>query len=369
MLSVNQIINNLINEFNKVGDVLFMVSPNEQQFYDNNVLDLDGNHYIGGVITEVPMPRVENFYQTRQREFNIQIKGVQSLLDDVNDIVNQSLLFKLDNVTYVLSNLIVDDVITQNDGKKGKVKVFYGTLRLGVQIPSVVVNNQVKYKIDGVEVDVIGGDDIFDKALISSVEFGNNLSDINTGQEQSFTFTVGSNAKVDEIFVSVLNRTYNKTFTFEIDYVVASITAELVLRRGLIRRATNTQPLQFTAVFSRALPRQQIKINGVDMVAISFNPQQTIVPIPVTRNGRTKQRAVQTSNTYNFYLENNQSALIGEMIDEFREHTNKKFTLEFMLNDKLVVEDCIITNMLFSSSENTTPVINVTLGEGVFNDN
>lgn len=362
---LNDIRDNLIEQFNKEGNILFRISPYMQQFYDNDILDIDGMHYVAGVITEVEMPRIENFYQTKNREFEILVKGVQSDLAEVQRIVSASSQFKVGSDTYYLGDLIVNDIKNQ-ENKDSRIKVFYGTLRLGVQSPKYVTGNDVTYKIDDVDVQVVQGVDVFDKALISTVEFGDNYSDINTGQEQSFNFVVGNNQKVDEIFLNIINNTFNKSFVFEIDYKVAVMTVELVLRRGTVMRYSDNRPLMFTAVFTRALERQTIKINNQPIVAINFNPQLSIIPLVTNQGGKTKQRAVNTSNTYGFYLENDKSPLITEMIKEFKNHTNKKFTLEFSINGINFQEECIITNLVFTSSENTNAVLNVTMGEGVF---
>ena len=47
---LNDIRDNLIEQFNKEGNILFRISPYMQQFYDNDILDIDGMHYVAGVL-------------------------------------------------------------------------------------------------------------------------------------------------------------------------------------------------------------------------------------------------------------------------------------------------------------------------------
>lgn len=360
MLSI--IINDLLNKFNSEGDLLFLTTAYEQQFYGNDILDADDKNYIATLINELPMPRIENYYTTRRREFILQLKGHLSMADSVKEIIDLSETFKVGNNTYYLSNFIVDDVKQEPLGND-KVKVFYGVVRVGVAVPTFVVGNDVKIKIDNISVNVIRGAETFDKALISNVEFGENTSDINTGSEHIFTFTLDSNSKTNEIFTDIRNKTYNKIYEFEFNFVVMTNTVSLVLRRGVINWGADDSVITFSGVFERALDRTDILINDTPVKAIGFTPQLTVEPLVRVNSGITRVMAGNISRNYSFFLENDNSLIVNQLIDEFALHTNKIFTIKYYVNGKKLEAQTILINMIIPTSENPNAVINITLAE------
>lgn len=365
MLSIEKITQVLANQLNSKGDLLFQLTRFQQQDYmDLSIVDADGQRFIAGVLSELPMPILTDFYQTRVRQFEIYLKGAEEDLNEVERIVNESLQFEYEDVKYNLAN-IVSGLSLENDGFD-KIQVFKSTLRLTVNVPMFVTGNDIKTKIDGIDVGLVNVAGIFDKALISTKPFGDNMSAINTGLEMTMKFALGSNDKVNEIFGYVLDQKYNKTFTFEFDFIVSVFTVELVLRSGSIYTAANNNALTFDATFTKALARTEVTINNHKVSVVGFTAQMNIVPSPRNTTLESKIRAETFSKLFSFYLENDGSSLIDDLIDEFNEHNNKKFAIKFKVNNKEIEEDCIVQNITFTSSENPFAVINVTMGVGSF---
>lgn len=369
MLSINDVAIDLVEKFNQEGNVYFRIIPYQQQYYDTNVLDFDEEQYVAGVIYELPMPRIENFYQTRIREFELNIKFPKDIEQQVMDVVSKSLRFKTNDLTYNLSNLIINNTELYDNDDGTKTPVLNGVIRIGVDVPVFITGQDLEYKIDGVKVDVIGGNDIYDKALLSSVEFGDNHSDVNTGAELSFSFALGGNNKINEIFESIVNRSYNKSFNFEIDYKVLKLTTDLVLRNGRINRVYNNQPLTFTAVFERALERSLIKINGHNIEALGFTTQEMVTPIPKNTEGSIKYNIGASSNVYTLVLSNDKSVILQDLLLEAKNRDGKKFTLDYNINGIDYSIDCKLFNLISTNSENPNAVFNITLMEGDFDDN
>lgn len=362
MLSIDNIIIELKEQFNQKGNINFHFLKYQQQYYDAGLKDKDGIDYVVGIIYEQPMPIITNYYQTRVRNFDIGVRFNMSIHDEVMRMVNEVKQFKVDEITYTLGELIVDNVELVDDGET-KTQVANGSLRLIVDVPIFITGADVGYKIDGVDVEVIGGNDIFDKALLATVDFGNNYSDINTGSELTFTFAVGGNNKVNEIFTHVMNNSFNKTFTFEIDYIVAKMTADLVLRSGNIVRTNNTQALMFTATFERALERFPIKINGHRIQAIGFTSQMVNELLVRKVEPFNKAKMGVGTNTYSFFLSNDKSEIVNDIIIESRDKLGTKFVVEYDINGIEFSKTCELFNLIVSSSENTNAVLNITLME------
>lgn len=367
MLSVNEVIGNLMNELNDKGDIFFNLQRYGEQFYDNIIRDRDGKPYVAGVVYELEMPRIETFYTTRRKEYTISVKLKTEILDEVKAIINQVEQFKVDDNTYYLSNLIIDDEKVEREGNL-TTKVVFGTLRLGVAIPTFITGKDVIIKVDGVKVNVVASNQIFDKALLSTVKYGDNTSDINTGAEYTFSFIVDTNQKVNDILGNILDNKFNKIFNFEINYITHTANMDLVLRRGIVSFDNNDNPLGFQATFERALPRKEIKINGHKVQAISFLPQLSIEPL-VKNNSVATIRMQSVSRNYSFYLVNDKSDLIDDIINEFKDYKSKKWVLEYEINDIPLTANCLLTNLAFVNEENPDTVLQVSFGEGLFYDN
>lgn len=363
MFTLNNIIESVINKLNENGNILFNISPYRQQFYDNDILDLDNKHYIAGVINELQMPRIENLYTTRRREFTIEIKGVKSILNEVIDIIAQSPIFKDDELTFYLGDLIVNDERTQKMGSS-VVSVFYGSITLGVSVPMYVVGSDITFKVDNQDLAVLNGSQIFDKSLISSVDFGFNTSDINTGSEHTFTIPLGSSNIANTIFTDIINNTYNRKYTFEIDYIVAVATIDLVLRSGSLPYTNNDNQVVFNATFERALNRKVIKINDEIVEAISFNPQFSVIPSVRNDKAVAKIKSGVASRSFVLYLANNKSQVIEDMLMTFKNNDDKTYTIDYEVNDIMFSYGCKITNIIIPNSENPNAIIQIVMAEG-----
>lgn len=357
--------NDIINQFNVVGDLLFQTTETIQQVYDNNILDEDGKPYIATIINEFEMPIVKDFFTTRTREFELVLKGHANLVDDVREIVNDSKRFKVNDNTYFLGNLNVEDVLTEDYGN-GKISVFYATLRVSVEVPIYITGADVKVEINDKPVKVIQANDTHDKALLSSIGFGDNTSATNTGSEHIYTFVLES--ATSDLFKDVRNETYNKTYTFDFDFVVMTQKIDLVLRRGIINWGENNNAITFTCVFERALPRTTIKLNGYDVEAMGFTPQLAMETILLEQEGMNRLVDGTRTKVYNMQLVNDKSQVINDILDDYEYKLGSTFDLEYKINNRTITNKVKIINLLMSVGENPFAVFNVTFGEKVVRD-
>lgn len=357
--------NDIINQFNVAGDLLFQTTETIQQVYDNNIVDEDGKPYIATIINELEMPIITDFYTTRTRNFELVLKGHANLVDDVREIIVDSKKFKANDRVYFLGNLNVREIVTERYGND-KISVFYATLRISVEVPIHVTGNDVTIKINDNPVKMVLANDTHDKALLSSVSFGNNSSDTNTGSEHIYTFVLESSTA--DLFTDVRNETYNKIYTFYFDFITMQQTIDLVLRRGIVNWGANAEPITFTCVFERALPRTTIKLNGFDLEAIGFTPQLAMETILLEQEGMNKLVDGTRTKVYNMQLVNDKTQVIDDILDDYQYKLGSTFDLEYKINDRTITNKVKIINLLMASGENPFAVFNITFGEKVVRD-
>ena len=338
---------------NAAGDITFSVTDSLQNWFNWNIKDADGNSYVPIVVQAQPVPELDDYYTTRRYSYTARLKGQNSQRGAIEAVVKNAGTDK-----WKLSNFIVNDTFN-SEGVSG----FIASFRITVIVQTNVKGRDVKIKINDTPVRVVDGFDSFDKALISSIEFGNNSSLINTGSEHSFVFVLDGNAAVDEIFNDIINDSFNKLYEFEFNYIAATVTVSLTLRRGTVKYNDSNDPVMVGAVFTRGLERREVTINDVPVSAIGFTPQLVVDPLARSSNGVTKLRGGNVSRNYSFYLENDKSTVINELIDEFKTYTGKIFNLKFKMNDIEIETECLLLNFLAPSSENADAVFNITLGE------
>src|SRR5690625_61852 len=279
---------------NAAGDITFSVTDSLQNWFNWNIKDADGNSYVPIVVQAQPVPELDDYYTTRRYSYTARLKGQNSQRGAIEAVVKAA-----GNDTWKLSNFIVNDTFNA-EGVSG----FIASFRITVIVQTNVKGRDVKVKINGTPVRVVDGFDSFDKALISSIKFGDNKSLINTGSEHSFLFALDGNAAVNEIFTDVINDSFNKLYHFEFNYIAATVTVSLTLRRGTIKYDDSNNPVMVGAVFTRGLDRREILINDVPVSAIGFTPQLVVEPLARSSNGVTKLRGGNVSRNYSFYLEN-----------------------------------------------------------------
>lgn len=361
---LDSFLSDLINKFNEEGNLLFHATKYEQQFYDNDIKDQDGRPYVATIINELEMPIITDFYTTRKRMFELSIKVQANLENEVKTVLKNSVdsknSFKANDRIYQLGELIVSEPRTEDYGKD-KIKVIYGSIRVSVDVPVFITGNDITVSIDSVPVNVIRANETHDKALLSSVAFGDNTSDINTGSEHIYTF--GLEAGTTNLFTDVKNNTFNKSYEFSFNYGVMEQDITLVLRRGVVNWGSNNDTVTFTCVFERALPRKEIKIDGHQVNAINFTPQYSLEPLPINRQRSVKLYGGTFTKMYSFYIENDNSELIQTIIEEFRTPVSRGFDIEFKINNTMINAECILVNLVIPSGENPNAVFNLTFGE------
>lgn len=347
------------------GRLTFLVTENIQQFHGWQVKTADDESYIATVVQALPIPPLTDFYRTRELQYVIYLKGRINDKEIVEEIVKNNEKATVDGNKWFLSNFIVQDVGNAKDGFS-LTREFRATFRLSIHVPLFVTNQDITLKIDDVMVDraVLSGS--FDKALVPNQEYGDNESDIATGEEYVITFPLSENEKVLDIFANVVSKKYNKEYQIKINMIVVEKTLDLVLSGGNFAFTNDTNTAVFNAIFTRALGRTTIKINNESINVIGFTPGINIIPIPISLNGRTGVRSESYTNSYAFQLENDGSNVINDIVAEFDTHTNKKFTVEWDFNGHTFTKDCVVQSGTVPTSENPGAIISVVLVGGAF---
>lgn len=369
MLLLNSdVVSRLSDLLHDDGRLTFLVTENMQQFHGWQVKTADDESYIATVVQPLPIPIITDFYRTRELQYIIYLKGRMKDSETVEEIIKSNAEKVVEGDKWYLSNFIIQDVGNAKDGF-GLAREFRATFRLSILVPLFVTNQDITVKIDDITVDKVILSGSFDKALVPNKEYGDNESDVATGEEYVITFPLSENEKVLDIFANVVSKKYNKEYEIKINAIVVEKTLNLVLSGGNFNFTTDTNTATFNAVFTRALERTTIKINDESINVIGFTPGINIVPIPISLNGRTGVRAESYTNTYAFQLENDGSSVINDIVSEIDTHTNKKFTVEWEFNGQTFVKDCVVQSGTIPTSENPNAIISVVLVGGAFYGN
>lgn len=364
MLSIDLIAKELSIKLSS-DDLLYNITPYLQQWYNYSITDSDDISYVAGNIRELDIPLINDYRTTRTITYVVNLKAERKHLEKVKqDIVNINNT-TIGDYTINVSDLYIENIL-QNDNNGKKTQEFIGNFRLQIAIPTFIIGKDVKVKIDDQDVIVLNASGLFEKALIMNKQYGDNYSDINIGQEFTLQFGLDNNEKTQELFADILSSKYNKECEITFNFISVELKAKYILRSGTINWGANNSVLSFSATFEKALPRTNLTINDYNVSAIGFTPQLAVNPTPRVDNNITKIRGLTVSKTFNFYLENDKSQLINDILMEFQNFNNKKFTIKYTINGVEMIEECILMSVSIPSSENPFAVFNITMGVGAF---
>lgn len=366
MLLLSDIANKLQDKLND-SELTFKITANEQQWYGYQVISADGVDHVAGVVKALPIPIITEFYRTRALQYQVTIKGKVEHLDKIETLINSLSEFEVDNKKWYLSNFVTDEMGNARDGR-GLSKEFRANFRVSVYVPLFITGNDVKLKINNESVDFVRITGVFSKALVPNREFGENESDISTGEEYVINFPLSDSEIVNEIFNNVISKSYNKEYQIEIDFISVNKTMPLVLSGGNLNIGSTTDTATFNAIFTRATERTEIKINNNVINVIGFNPNGASIPKPLNKGGKTYVRNEATTVTYQMQLENDKSELITDIVSEIFGNTNKKFIIEWEFNDKKITTNCVVTTGSVPIAENPNALVSVVFSEGLFYD-
>lgn len=350
------------------SDLTFRVTANEQQWYGYQVTSADDMDYIPAIVRALPIPVITEFYRTRALEYQVTLKGRLSSLNEAETIVNNLREFIVNNNKWFLSNFVVNEISNARDGRD-IVKEFIANFRISIYVPLFITGNDAKLKINETEVNFVRISGVFSKALVPNRDYGENESDISTGEEYVITFPMSDNATVNDIFNNLISKSYNKEYQIEIDFISVNKVMPLVLSGGTFLMNANTETAVFNAIFTRALERTPIKINGETVNVTGFTPTGSITPNPLNKNGKTLIRKESNTVAYQFQIENDKSDLVNNIVGEIFNHTNKKFTIAWEFNGIELETDCVVQMGSVPSSENPNALIQVVFVAGYFYGN
>lgn len=366
MLGLKYVADMLQDKLHEDGRIAFNVTDVMQHWFGYSVKNADGSNYVPIVINVLGYPRIRNNYDTRTLMYEGVIKGVEEDRMTVEAILNSLNEFTIDGNKWYISDFRVDEITKASDNGR-RVAEYRGRFRLDIDVPLFITGNDIGIKINDVDVEAVGGGGIFDKALISNIAFGdNNVSNVNTGEEITFTFPLSANAMVTDIFSNVVDKTFNKQYQFDIDFGILTKRVDLTLTNGTYQYSANNDVFRFNATFERTLPRTVITINDYTVAAIGFIPSMTMTPSPRQQGNVMVERGSAWSYAYNFQLENDGSQLITQLLNEYDDPQNKEFIIEHEVNGKLLSQSCVLKNISFPIAENPNAIIIITLGVGDF---
>lgn len=363
---LSDVANSLQDKLNS-SELTFKITANEQQWFNYAVMSADNMDYVAGVVRALPIPIITEFYRTRALQYAVTLKGKVGHLDTVETLINELSEFVVDGNKWHLSNFVVDEIGNARDGK-GLAREFRANFRVSVFVPLFITGNDVKLKINDTDVKFVRMSGTFSKALVPNREYGENESDISTGEEYVISFPLSNNLVVNEIVSNVMNKSYNKEYQLEIDFVSINKVMPLVLSGGnfLINADNNT--IVVNAIFTRATERTPIKINGETINVIGFTPNGAGLPKPLNVKGKTYVRNEATTVTYQMQLENDKSELITGIVKEIFNNTNKKFNIEWVFNEEIIETECVVTTGSVPISENPNALVSVVFSAGYFYD-
>lgn len=346
------------------GDVTFRITANEQRWYNYAVRSADDMDYVAGVVRALPIPVITDYYRTRALDYIVTLKGRIDHETAVESIVNGLQEFVVEGNKWYLSNFVVDSVGNARDGK-ALTREFRASFRLSIYVPFFLTGQDVTVKIDGVEIPFIRITSSHDKALIPNRPYGlSNFSDINTGEELVLNIPVLENSKVIELFSAVKNNSYNREFNVSIDYKVLEKAHNLVLSGGNALITNDTNGISFNAVFTKALERTLITINGQTIDVYGFTPNMSIVPNPLIIEGRTITRPANATISYQMQLVNDKSELITNIVTDAFNKNQRLYTISWEFNGSPITTECRVQANSIPSSENANALVQVIFTEG-----
>ena len=182
---------NLKDLLHQDGRITFSVVNVEQDFFGYQVKDADGNTYAPITLFANPIPPIMDFYTTRALSYTAYIKFLESDMEIVEDIILNALEAEIDGNKWRLSTLNITSK-DQADYGFDKVEEYIGNFTVTIYVPMFVTGQDIIYKINGVEVDVVGSSGLFNKAIIPNRPYGNNTSEIATGDEITLNLPIGT---------------------------------------------------------------------------------------------------------------------------------------------------------------------------------
>lgn len=356
---------NILQDKLNESELTFKVTSNEQVWFGYNVKSADLLDYIPVVVRSLPIPIITEFYRTRALEYAVELKGKIGDNETVEALIGSLREFKADGNNWYLSNFVVTDTGLGRDGRNLS-REFRASFRITIYVPMFLLGNEVTVEVDEVPVDIMRVTGVFDKALVPNREYGDNESDISTGEEFIITIPLSDNAKVLDLFGNLVSKKYNKEYEIKFNFIVAEKTMSLVLSGGNFNIGADNNIVSFNAIFTRALERVAIKINSTTVNVIGFTPAMAIIPSPLNKGGETRVRRESYTTTYTMQLENDKSSLINDIVKEIDTHTNKKFTITWEFNGLIFSKDCILQSGNVPSSENPNAIITAIFVGGSF---
>lgn len=368
MWLLSEVANTLQDKLNS-SELTFKVTANEQIWRGYELLSADDIDYLPVVVRTLPVPPVTDFYRTRALGYLVTLKGKMEHEGIVERLINDLREFSVDGDKWYLSNFVVEDTGNARDGR-ALTKEFRASFRLSIYVPFFLTGADCSVKVDGVEIPFIRISSVHDKALIPNKAYNlENYNDINVGEELIFNIPIVDNEKVLELFGSVKDNSYNREFEVTVDYKVLEKTNRLVLTGGSDIITNDTSGMTFNAVFTKALERTSISINGIGIDVFGFTPSASITPNPLNKGGITRVRSESSTITYQMQLINDKSELISDIVEETFKHTNKKFVIAWEFNDRVIQTECIVQIGSVPSSENPNALIQVVFTAGYFYGN
>lgn len=246
--------NKFIQDSLNVGELIFRITD-ERQIHEPE-MQIDDERYIVGILKHITgsygiesMTAIVEAYEIEFHGYNESYEAFKSALDNLPESDDSGL-------TYHYQKPVFDEFNEKKGDGKFTARVSFQT----IFIKGSISGQDVVFEFDTIEVPV--NTFIFrnDKSLISNIKYGNNEELKLITEVLTLNLPITANTKTQELLLDVLGKTFNKTY--EVKWTLGTIekTTTYVSRGGYLDGKRSAEPVSFSIILERALPRTDFDI-------------------------------------------------------------------------------------------------------------
>lgn len=242
-----------IQDLLNTTDLEFRITDERQEFdtYKKN------DKYIAGIVVQLLSNYLYDEVGNRVTSFQIEFEGKNKDFTAFKEVLetfpnNET----FDDIVIYSQKPVFDEFVETGGSKKFKA-------RLGFQFVEVIgaeSGKTTRIKVDDVEIPIT--EILFrkDKSIVNNVTYGDNNDVKLINEVLTITIPVVNTLKVKELLLDVLDDSYNKKYTIE--WTIGGIvkTASFTSRGGFLNPKNTPEPMTFSIILERALPRKKFQV-------------------------------------------------------------------------------------------------------------
>lgn len=243
----------LIQDLLNTTELEFRITDERQEFDTYKKSD----KHIAGIVVQLLSNYLYDEFGNRVTSYQIEFEGKNKDFNDFKSVLQTFPNNELFEGLYIYSQQPIFDDFTETGGsKKFKARLFFQL----VEVVGGISGKTQTIKVDNVTIPF--AETLFrkDKSVISNVTYGtqNDIKVIN--ETLTLTLPILTIPKIQELLLDVLDDSYNKKY--ELEWSVGGLvkTASFTSRGGYLNTSNAPEPMTFSIILERALPRKKFEI-------------------------------------------------------------------------------------------------------------